>query len=367
MRKANQQPSAPAELTLPALSALEKLAPHIDETARVREHAKNKLTNDKASIRRWKEQITALSTAIKNSEVSMKAQSESLKAMPKSEVDGENVKAQLEKVAKLPWIAKMKLEGTGLLITTREGALKTTFYKRIVYQQGSRIEELLPAPLTLPLPTYEIYLDLKNMGRNWDRSNNLELRLADPKSLLFHVEESGAVQNAQAHWATSSGGWSAKVPEREASWSGLCLSQYASILEAAGKKSIADLLNEVAMYLQNSGWAHAYRQKMDWVMTLGYGPYSTYLLRPLLPSETFASIQEDMRRRLPEFLSKNGLTQHMIDYGSFKENEPLPQNPFTLIRDDATFTYTMRDTGIGRAVTWNGGSLTDWRADPPLL
>lgn len=331
MRKATQinQPKQQGTLVVEGAASIKAALGYLDANAKRRGEAERNIKHATDSIRMYKQDITRLSKGIREKEEARKKAQTELEALPLSKISEADVKAQLESITKLPWVAKVKLMDNRLFVDTLPGALKTTFYKRYVYSRGRKIMEPLHEPLTLDMPTYQIFVNLENLGGNWDRNDALQIKLLDVQAMQFMPpsSECGFNQAAYAHWATSESYWFQGSGHREANFGPLCLNQYRGVLDSAGAKGLSELLNEVVLYLQQAGWAHAYRYKLDWATQLGYQPYMFNLTRPLLPSETFESVQAASRVNLPKLLREYGVSQHMYEYGS--EAEGADGNPHT--------------------------------------
>lgn len=316
MRKANQvQMEGELVVSDPMLDTVVSL---LDVSAKVRSQKQSDVTNVTRQIRTNKMQITQLSKRIGELDTQRKVLQKELDETPVSETSKDSILAQLTAISKLPWVAKAEVTEIGhtLLVDTRAGALKTVFHKRLAYDGNDTAEELLPEPLKLDMPTYQIRIDLRNMGGNWDRSGALMARLLDTQSLHYMPDSSFPYrQGSYAHWASNESYW---YPEqgRQSEFSGLCLNDYRSLMTEKGKLKLIDLLNEVVIFLQSSGWANAYRPKLRWAVTLGFQPYTHHLTRKLGNHESFDDIQDDLRTRLPKYLKENGITQHMYDYGT---------------------------------------------------
>lgn len=354
MRKANQQIKTTAEVSYSSENAVEKALDSFDANSKARSEYKRKIVREKRQIRAAKETISSYSRSIKAGEEVLKKWKTELAALPESTMTVDEVKALFGKIAGLPWVAKVKVGEDGVVITTATEALKTVFHRRIVYKNGERAHELLQSPLTLPMPTYNIFVKLTNLGNSFHRSSGLAIQLAEPETLKSHPDpdQLGLQQAGRAHWASNeTRGFTGD--STDVRWGELCLSDYDTMLHSAGKTGIIELLNEIVMFLQGAGWAHAYRSKLEWAATLGFYPYFTNLLRPMNVSETYQSIQADTRRRLPEYLKQNGLTQHEYDFGSLPNGERLDgvetllDEAATLIDRAPDFGYTIVQQGYG--------------------
>ena len=312
-------------------ASIERALTHMDVVAKERAGVESMIHSRKVNIRQMKQEITRISRRIRQENEAAATEEVTLAAMPKATMTKDDVIAKLREVANLPWVEKVTLSNdTRLTIKTRANTLKTTFFNRVVYKGGVRVRELLPRPLTLPMPEYELNVDLRNMGSGWHRSPSLLLRLANPSILTHHpkdVANLGYSFAAYAHWASHESPPYMGGSNSAANYSDLCLQDYRGQLSNAGNTSIVDFLNEVSIFLQESGWAHAFRQKEEWMCTLGFQPYVEQLMRPLADGETFESIQATTRERMAGFLSENRLTQHTYDYGSAADGEVIPEPP----------------------------------------
>lgn len=323
MKKANQKNTKAEVIT--SVATLKRATDFLDENSRKLTKKKEQIKSSEDNIDYCEREIEERKRTVIELEQGLVFLKKELDDMPKNPGVVMKTKRMIENIGNLPWVSRVHLRGDSIIIDTRENSLRTVFFKRLVYKNGNRAEELLEKPLVLPMPRYQICIRLDNMGGTWDRNNKLQIRLLEPSSLKFHpnLNELGLYQTSYAHWASHE--TPSNSDTSEAVWSDLCLNNYISVLRDSGSKGLSELLNEIVMFLQQAGWASAYRSKMDWATTLGYQPYCTELLRPLLDNETFESVQKDMRKRLPQFLSDNGLTQHMYDYGALAEGESVPE------------------------------------------
>lgn len=322
MKKINQ-PTTEGEVIIPPL-ALEKSIRFLDLNEKRRYELLETTKRLKRSVRDYKNEITKYSKIIRDFMNKIKLSTTELENLGESSTTIETVREQINSIGKLQWVSKVTLseDGTSILLKTRPGILKTVFHKRIVYKDGARIEELLTSPLVLPLPNYEIIVQLAALGGSFDRNNSLSVRLIDTDVLKFMPDPNqlGWVMSANAHWASGESSFTLGMNGVEGKWGALCLRDYASDLQESGKKGIIDLLNDTVMFLQNAGWANAYRPKLQWAVTLGFQPYYDNLVRPLLDSETFEQIKTSTRERLSKYLEENNMTEHMYYFGADAEN-----------------------------------------------
>lgn len=356
MRKANQHTEKINELIIEGVTTLKDAVLFLDVNAKRKAEKTLQLKNTTEKIRNYKSSITVASRNIKSEESLRKEYERQLSELPDAGIDEEGVRSQLESIAELPWVSKVHLSGSTLFIDIPQGALKTVFYNRYVYGGGAYVEELLPAPTLLDMPAYRLFLNLGNLGNGWNRSRNLRLCLAEPGVLVSmpNPKGFGLTQASYAHWATHESPYTGAGGETM--YGELCLNQYDEVLRNAGSNGLLDLLNEVAIYLQNSGWANAYRTKMTWAVTLGFAPYTDYLTRPLLSGESFKVIQEEMRHRLPLFLKENGLTPHMYQYGTESDGSATQNTTDRMWLENMVdnFRLELNPGNSDRTFSWTG-------------
>lgn len=304
MKKANQAPGTAQYIE----NDLEGLLGFLDQGARKRKTFKQNLEGQIARSRGLESTIAMATTDLEKSKAdTIKMQAE-FDAMPEAGMTIEEARELLLKISNLPWIEKIELDANMLTLFTRDGVLKTNFYNRMVIGDGNRANELLETPVLLPLPKYEIKLDLRNMGSTWAVNAALSIHLANPIDYSdFQAEEGGWIHEPRAHWGCNN---------NDAGWGTLCLGDYDNMLFKASKQGLYELLIELAIYLQNSGWSSAYVNKVAWATLLGNPVYNKHLLRGFAPGETVDGILQDTRKRLAEFLKANNLTSNMYHYGS---------------------------------------------------
>lgn len=318
MKKA--QPKEPVEI-LASTKELEKVLPFMNAQSRNRQVFVDELTKHKESIVAYEASIASMESDIerykKNIEVSKKEATKvekKLSTLPESGYGLDQLREELSKVAQLAWIQTAFIKDTKLYLTTRPGILKTTFNERIVYKGGSRAAELLPEPLSLPLPTYEIVINLANMGGGrWAlQPSCLGIKLAMASEYQSFIGQNvGWNPEPHAHWAHNAG----------SSWGGLCLGSYDNILRDAGVEGLDALLTAIVEFLQLSGWASAYRPKLSWAVMLGNPIYNQYLTREAEEGENLADVQKKNRDSLPAFLEENNITLNEYTYGAPADEE----------------------------------------------
>lgn len=311
MRKANQN-TTPTEV-IATEADYEGSLQYLDAGERKRETIKKSITRHKRNITNNENYVTHYQTELEKSKEALAKEEKALADIPENKFGVEGFKAVIDKVASLPWIGNVVLKGTELTVTTVPGVLKTDFYERMVLGDGSRCTELLPEVLTLPLPSYEIRLALTNMGGTWANNNALSIKLAMPSEYSSFTELSCSWSHEpHAHWGSH---------DNRGGWATLCLGDYDRSLTAAGKEGIVELLSELAIYLQQSGWASAYRNKLAWSILLGNPVYNKYLTRGFNKGETIEEIQKAKRDNLQEWLKKNNLTHNQLQYGSLSTDD----------------------------------------------
>lgn len=314
MRKA--QPKEEAEVFV-SDADLQTILPFLDKNARIRSNIERTVRDLESSLRTSTITIRNAEATIESNkrvtvrlERDLETHKKKLSETPEAEGGIEELKEELAAATRLPWVSSLHVSTTNLYITTRTGVLKTDFYERVAYRNGSRTTELLPEPLSLPLPTYEIIINLGNMGNSWAVNANLQVRLAvKTESQFFAANDSGWSHQVQAHWASN---------ERSASydWAPLCLGDYDAVLMEASKRGIVELLSELAVFLQTSGWSSAYRPRLTWAAIMGNPVYNQHLLRKLVGDEQVEQVQAKHREEVPDWLKKHGVSMSQFTYGS---------------------------------------------------
>lgn len=307
MRKANQK--SPAKVLSISESEYQNTIGYLDRGARKRSDFENNINRNVQHCRTIEQQIVSLQDDLRRRKQDTKKLTEQLAELPPSTFTIDDFKSLIAKIAALPWVASVGMANGYLVVGTRQGVLKTDFYNRMVIGNRDRVVELLPEILTLPLPTYELRINLANMGSTWARQeNNLAIRMSDPLEWNSFAASGGSwVHEPHSHWATN---------RHCEQWADLCLGDYESVLIKAGKEGLMEFLQELVIYLQSSGWSGAYRNKMAWAILLGNPLYNKHLLRDFVAGETIDEITTATRTSMDEWLKKNNLTSHEYYYGS---------------------------------------------------
>lgn len=211
----------------------------------------------------------------------------------KAEPSLEVAKAQLDALAKLPWVQEVSSDGGLLRVKTQPGMLKTLLDRRIVdFGGGVYRNEYLAEPVMVPMPQYEINFNPGNAGKgNWaSNANSLGIRLINTEDTSKYIGgKVFARQTAYPHWASNGS-------HGHDNWNSLCLGEYAADLNTASIKSLTAFFEVLATYLQTSGDEHAYRSKADWALTLGKPEYNEHTLRTAIAGETTEMVEERYRR-----------------------------------------------------------------------
>lgn len=273
-------------------------------------------TNDK-QIKKYELNIKECLATNKSHNETITDLQKQLEAVPPSTYTLDSARAEIARCKALPWISSFALtRDHWLSITTVPGVLKTKFYQGLAYHASHRTEELLSVPVTLPLPTYTIEIDLSNFlrGEAWTRNQAvLRMGLAIRAECSTFISDMGWNHEPHAHWATNESGRSA------GQLGDVCLGDYTANLHVASNRGLYEFLNELAMYLQTAGWSQAYRPKLTWACYLGNPTYNRYLIRQVESQEALDAIADKNRADLPGFLKKNGLSMHEYLYGSAVE------------------------------------------------
>lgn len=291
----------------------------------------SRLREARANIEYYENQIRDYTESIESHRSSIAQEAEKEKAIADSlPVDiyatQEDMRNELESVARLPWVEKVSIDGTYIVVTTRRDMLKTQFNVRIVMFPRNRWTlEHLPEPVVASMPKYQIRINTENLGNSFSNNNSLGIRLADAEEISEYRDLTGLVgHERQMHWG-SNGATGAL-----SSWAHLCLGEYADDIREVSKKSLAALFNELSVYLQNSGdGGNAYRTKQNWALGLGKASYYEFITRKAKSGETKEGIEE----------------QYKKDY---KILNPVPEGTRTVDRSDIQAAGVLTASAIRR-------------------
>lgn len=221
---------------------------------------------------------------------------------PETMASEEEVEAVLKRVARMPWVEKLELTGTRLIVYTRKDSLKTVLDERMVaLGEGGRAIEFME-PQEVSLPQYKLNIALTNLGEGgWSMNiETLAIALFNQEDIMYPDKEAGKLvrQRMDAHWASSgaNGQFSA--------WENLCLGDSANDVQKASAKGLVELLSEIATYLQVSDDPNAFRRKYDWAAGLGKHGYE-FIVRQAEAGETAQSIEK----------------KHKADYKKYRQVE----------------------------------------------
>lgn len=301
MKKANAVPGrekkVPTKLSLSeedrkrlAYAYADKETPQ--QIAAVVEHWNDQIRYLHNEINRYEESVVSAETELAKQQARMDAASTDT-----GETEVQKLMAELEQVARLAWVEEVSVGSGGDLIeiTTRSGLLKTRLEERHVFAPlvDGTVEMNDPVPV-VSLPKLKIAVSLRQVAlgqQPWANNPSVfALKLADPKEygqkLPAHVASAGYGPSPAPHWACPSGVGYKKV----------CLGEYEQDFYDAAKKGIAPLLEQVAVFLQTSGWEHAYLRKWKWAMLLGNPAYNQYASRLASEDENIQEIQRRHQR-----------------------------------------------------------------------
>lgn len=210
----------------------------------------------------------------------------------------EKARAEVESLAKLPWIESVELGDASVIVRTRKGVLKTTFDTRVVECPEGVVTEFM-TPVTEELPQYDIFLNLESVGGSLaNEPDRLAIRLVNEKDASEFLAWSSYNHQPQSHWASTG-------TARVMNWEKLCLGEYEKEAVEASKQGLAPFFSELAIYLQTAGDEHAYRRKELWALWLGKPEYNKFCIRVASKGESKEDIEKKYRidfkeRRQPE-------------------------------------------------------------------
>jgi len=195
--------------------------------------------------------------------------------VPPSEAQSDLVRAAALSYIKSIAIEQITIDGTErpfIVATTRANSLFTTLDRK--YSRAERWYKV--KPYKIPLPAYNIRIGLTPSKTLAQNANGLVLALADHAQDTAHFLPwiHNYTHEPHAHWGTTSAS--------EGQYRAICLGEYESEVSSAFKKSIAEGIAALAIYLQTAGSEHAYVTARErWALRLGKAEYN----RLMIPSE----------------------------------------------------------------------------------
>ena len=199
---------------------------------------------------------------------------------PTALISPDYVTADIARAAALPFIKSLKIENatidgtplTFIVAETRAGSLQTTLEKK--FSRSDRWYKV--KPYRIPLPTYTIRIGTLLHKTHAQNDKALAIALADPADTANYFSNGRYSHELHPHWGTRS----ANVGE----YKPVCLGEYESEVSSAFRKSIADGLTSLAVYLQTAGTTNAYVSSGREVWALWLGKKEINAL--LIPSAT---------------------------------------------------------------------------------
>lgn len=310
MKKANAPETQPGTVvvTAPALDRVKmylKFPINLNDRKAVEEVAKLERT-----IPTYEQNVTYHADQLKQAEGGLRNTKLKLhkmrKDMPEETVASlEDMKRSLEEVAALPWVQEVRIVNGWLIVRTRKNALQTTFDQGVVDLGGGEYEVEFIEPVTAPMPQYDIYVELANLGLPMsNKADRLQVRLIDEYDVSHFTAGKVMIQAPFAHWGSNGNPRLGDVQD-------ICFGDYETDIMEAAVKGLVPLMTEIAVYLQISDdGGNAYRTKYEWGMQIGKKEYE-FLLRKVEKGETRGDIQakfkQDFKRlRQPENAKEPG-------------------------------------------------------------
>ena len=186
----------------------------------------------------------------------------------------EAARADIARLAALPYIKSVKLESEGddsyVIATTRANSLYTTLERK--YSESERWYEV--KPYSIPLPAYHIRVGLGAYPTLANKYDGLAIALADPKHDTAHFLPWISRYNHQVnpHWGTSS-------VSSYSDYKCVCLGEYESEVTNAMRRSIADGVIALAIYLQQSDATHGHiHSRHEWALWMGKAEYNALVV-----------------------------------------------------------------------------------------
>jgi len=237
---------------------------------------------------------------------------EQLAKMPEGEMTADDMRAVLERVASMPWVDTVAVQGEYMTVRTRKGQLKTPFYSGIAYTSDGRRQEFMLDEVTYAeMPQYFIRISLAGIANKdmWYDKNvrAVAIRFADEDQFKDFIAETGLYHHLNAHWGCNGDAFE---------WDDLCLGGYADGFRAEANKGIPELLSAVSLYLQSSGWASAYRHRLQWASTLGFAPINEVIFKKVADRDALEEIRTQYQQDVRNVATKLGISVSMFFNGS---------------------------------------------------
>lgn len=246
------------------------------------EYIKQNMESDENTITRRQRDIDDLKERRERDEVALAETEKELAEMPTAKIYTEDeARADIEKALRLPFIKSVRIENMGereyIVATTRENTLYTTINRK--YSRGQRWYK--SKPYKIALPAYNIRIGTIPSKTHANNSEVLGLALANYREDTAHWLDWATryYQHIYPHWGTTSVG---RDGDGRGTYRGICLGEYEGEVSTSFRRSIAEGLTALAVYLQTSGTESAYiHGRHLWALMLGKKEYN----KALVPSE----------------------------------------------------------------------------------
>ena len=208
-------------------------------------------------------------------------------------VTAEVAQADLARALALPFVKSIATitenDRTYLVVQTRENVLQTTLNRKF-----SRKEKWYASkPYKIPLPVYNIRIGLRPTRTLANDNEGLVIALADINDtahFLPWINRYGHQVNP--HWGTSN-----VSSNNYLAYRCVCLGEFEGEITQAFRKSIADGLLALAIYLQSAGTPQAHVHKREWwALWMGKQEYNLAIVPSEKEVETLKEVEETNER-----------------------------------------------------------------------
>jgi hypothetical protein len=231
-----------------------------------RQNYADDIQNRETSMKYHTDEIIAEAQRIKKVQKSIKVIEAEIEKLPPAKViTVDETHAELAKVIALPFIAGVRLEKINardyIIATTRPDTLYTTYTKKWSMTSARFYRA---KAYKVPMPIYDIRIGTIMYSTLSNTEKSLALTLAEYKSETADFQGGGRYsQEPHAHWGTQHIG-------THTDYSKICLGEYESEVTKAFKKSLADGLIALSVYLQTAGARNGYVNSREvWGLWLG--------------------------------------------------------------------------------------------------
>lgn len=212
---------------------------------------------------------------------------------PPASVSPDYARADIERARALPYIKSLNVERqtidgtdyTFIVAETRANSLYTTLEKK--FSRSDRWYKV--KPYRIPLPTYSIRIGTLPYKTHAQNNRALAIALNDPADTAHFHPNDRYNHEPHPHWGTR------QADTGEYKYKAVCLGEYESEVSSAFRRSIADGLTALAVYLQTAGTESAYVHDREiWALWLGKKEINALLIPSATESKKLEATGESV-------------------------------------------------------------------------